>query len=310
LRRGFGGFAPTLSPLVSWAQSCLTQLVGPWVPQDAILGAATRQAIIQFQTQQSLPPTGALDDVTTQALQSACTAQAGIPDSVAAPPPPALQPPAAAAPPPPPRPRRQGAPPPGEIGEGELPTDELGAAGPRHYGRWLRHRSGDQEAFSDELHDVEEPYPPPQWPPSRRFHPPPAQIIPTGPYQTFSPCSAVLDDFSRLAVAADDLKDALREQPPDLARIANRADVVTAVSREIVTRLSSRSYVRVGCIREDLDTLASSVNVLRGPGGDAEVGSWPPARSAREQGPRRQARESLRHLLAWCRRAASRFPDI
>ena len=178
----------------------------------------------------------------------------------------------------------------------------------------IRAVCGEQEAAIDdspmELRDVEEPYPPQPWPPSRRFNPPPPQTIPTGRYQTFSPCDAVLNDFDRLAAAADDLKDALRQQPADLARIANRADVVTAVSREIVARLSARHYVQVGCSRDDLATLASSVNVLRGPGADADVGSWPPARSGRAQGPRTQARQSLRHLLSWCRRAANSFPNI
>jgi Putative peptidoglycan binding domain len=178
----------------------------------------------------------------------------------------------------------------------------------------IRAACGEQEAVIDgdpmELRDVEEPYPPQPWPPSRRFNPPPPQTIPTGRYQTFSPCDAVLNDFDRLAAAADDLKDALRQQPADLARIANRADIVTAVSREIVARLSARHYVQIGCSREDLATLASSVNVLRGPGADGDVGSWPPVRSGRAQGPRTQARQSLRHLLAWCRRAAKSFPNI
>jgi hypothetical protein len=178
----------------------------------------------------------------------------------------------------------------------------------------LRAACGEQEAFADgnmmELYDVEEPYPPPQWPTSRRFNPPPPQIIPAGRFETFSPCDAVLNDFDRLAAAADDLKALLQEEPPNFRDIANRADVVTAVSREMVDRLSTRRYVEAGCSRQDLATLASSVNVLRGPGEDADVGSWPPARSPRARGPRRQARESLGHLLAWCRRAANRFPRI
>jgi hypothetical protein len=176
----------------------------------------------------------------------------------------------------------------------------------------IRAACGEHEAVIDsgpmELRDVEEPYPLQPWPPSRRFNPP-LQNIPTGRFQSFSPCDAVLNDFDRLAAAADDLKDALRQQPADLARIANRADVVTAVSREIVARLSARHYVQVGCSREDLATLASSVNVLRGPGEDADIGSWPPARG-RAQGPRTQARQSLKNLLSWCRRAANSFPNI
>jgi hypothetical protein len=144
LRRGGGGFAPTPSPLVSWAQSCLAQLIGPWVPQDGILGAATRQAIIQFQNQQSLPPTGALDDATTQALQAACSPQPAIPDIAAAPPPPPPLPPplapqAPTAAPPPLRPHRHGAPPTSEIGEPELSDQERGEAVLHRQGRWVRH---------------------------------------------------------------------------------------------------------------------------------------------------------------------------
>ena len=180
----------------------------------------------------------------------------------------------------------------------------------------IRAACGEHEAVIDagpmELRDAEEPYPPQPWPPSRRFNPPPPQTIPTERYQTrdYSPCDAVLNDFDRLAAAADSLKAALLEKPANLAWIANRADAVTAASREIVAQLSSRHYVQVGCSREDLAILASNVDALRGPGEDADVGSWPPARSGRAQGPRTQARQSLRHLLAWCRRAAKSFPNI
>jgi hypothetical protein len=58
--------------MVAWAQACLAQLIGPWVPQDGIIGPGTRQAIAQFQGQQQLPPTGVLDDTTLEALQAAC----------------------------------------------------------------------------------------------------------------------------------------------------------------------------------------------------------------------------------------------
>ncbi len=56
---------------ISWVQSCLSQAVGPWVPQNGIPGAATRRAIRTFQ-QQRLPVTGSLDDATTSALRSSC----------------------------------------------------------------------------------------------------------------------------------------------------------------------------------------------------------------------------------------------
>jgi Putative peptidoglycan binding domain/Lysine-specific metallo-endopeptidase len=67
------GWAP--SPVVAWAQGCLSQLLGTGLPQDGIIGPDTRQAIASFQAQQQLPPTGMLDDNTVSALQAACGAQ-------------------------------------------------------------------------------------------------------------------------------------------------------------------------------------------------------------------------------------------
>ena len=64
-------------PKVYWAQSCLTQVLGTYVPQNGILNTQTQQAIQQFQTQQQLPPTGFLDDATIGALQAACSSSAG-----------------------------------------------------------------------------------------------------------------------------------------------------------------------------------------------------------------------------------------
>jgi peptidoglycan hydrolase-like protein with peptidoglycan-binding domain len=57
-------------------QGCLAQSVGPWVPQNGLIGKATRKAIRDFQQAQSLPVTGLLDDVTVGALHSACGVQA------------------------------------------------------------------------------------------------------------------------------------------------------------------------------------------------------------------------------------------
>jgi outer membrane protein OmpA-like peptidoglycan-associated protein len=88
----------TPSPTVAWAQGCLAQLLGSEVPQDGIMGPDTRQAVMQFQMQQQLPPTGMLDDNTVQALQAACSGQQAAPDSgrmVSAPPPAPPQPPPA-----------------------------------------------------------------------------------------------------------------------------------------------------------------------------------------------------------------------
>ena len=162
--------------------------------------------------------------------------------------------------------------------------------------------------LEDEYFD--EPYHWPQWPTSRTFNPPPAQTIPAGPYKTFSPCQAVEDDFGKLMLAVDDLRNQLRQRPSNLARVSNRADVVTALSRQIVVRLQKLSYVQQGCARQDMNLFASSVNAMRGGGGDADTGSWPPASSPTVQGPRRQARESLRHLLNWIRRAERNLPRL
>ena len=38
----------------------------------------------------------------------------------------------------------------------------------------------------------------------------------------------------------------------ELARVSNRADVVTALSRQIVVRLQKLSYVQQGCARQDI----------------------------------------------------------
>jgi len=63
-------------PRVQWAQSCLAKVVDPSVPQDGTLDPQTQQAIMSFQSQQQLPPTGQLDNNTVAALQQACSAQA------------------------------------------------------------------------------------------------------------------------------------------------------------------------------------------------------------------------------------------
>jgi hypothetical protein len=150
-----GDAGPPSSPLVAWAQSCLAQLVGPWVPQDGILSPTTQQAITQFQTMQQLPPTGALDDDTVGALQAACNPQfaqgapppmppiAPIPPLPPPPPAPAAPPPpqAAASPEPPPAPHHHvhAVPsPPGEIAEGELSFREDQPRELRRTGRWVR----------------------------------------------------------------------------------------------------------------------------------------------------------------------------
>jgi Putative peptidoglycan binding domain len=81
-RWGFWGGGQPLAPpapptpsILPWAQSCLNQLLGPWVLQDGIMGPNTRQAVQQFQQQQQLPVTGMLDAATVTALQAACSGQ-------------------------------------------------------------------------------------------------------------------------------------------------------------------------------------------------------------------------------------------
>jgi Putative peptidoglycan binding domain len=70
---GFG-FAPPMGDpqTVAWAQGCLAQVIGPWVPQDGALGPATLRAIRTFQVQAQLPASGALDDGTLALLAQAC----------------------------------------------------------------------------------------------------------------------------------------------------------------------------------------------------------------------------------------------
>jgi peptidoglycan hydrolase-like protein with peptidoglycan-binding domain len=139
-RRPFGLPMPMPSPLVSWAQGCLAQVLGAPLPQDGLMGPDTQQAIQQFQAQQQLPPTGILDSNTVNMLQAACSAQQAPQD---VPPPP----PAQALPPPPPA---QAAPPPdgarrhgarqqtGELDEGGFTLTEQEEPGSS--GRWVRHR--------------------------------------------------------------------------------------------------------------------------------------------------------------------------
>jgi peptidoglycan hydrolase-like protein with peptidoglycan-binding domain len=94
-----------------WAagmQACLAQVVGPWVPQNGIIGPQTRRAVQIFQGQQQIPVTGMLDAATVAALQAACSGQgpgaqappldSGVPPAPPGPPP-AAGPPAEAGPP-------------------------------------------------------------------------------------------------------------------------------------------------------------------------------------------------------------------
>jgi hypothetical protein len=136
------------SPLITWAQGCLAQVLGTEVPQDGLMGPETRQAIQQFQTQQQSPPTGILDSDTVNALQAACSGQQAAQDT-AAPPPPSSPPPRQPAPPAgsPAAPRQDGGGRHGRQQATELEEGELALAGgaPREQsggGRWIRRRGG------------------------------------------------------------------------------------------------------------------------------------------------------------------------
>jgi hypothetical protein len=128
-RRRWSGYGAQ-GPYSQWAagiQACLAQVVGPWVPQNGIVGPQTRRAVQIFQKQQQMPVTGMLDAATVAALQSACSGQAPAPQGPApdagTPPPPPAGPPAAAGPPSPPdAPDASG---PEAAGEAEIATGEL-----------------------------------------------------------------------------------------------------------------------------------------------------------------------------------------
>jgi peptidoglycan hydrolase-like protein with peptidoglycan-binding domain len=118
---------PPLSPdWVAWAQACLGRIVGPWVPQDGVMGPETVRAIQMFQTQQQVPVTGRLDSGTISVLQTTCSRPAAGPPS---PPPLSAGPPPEPGPPPPspgPPPSAQGPPPDAPAGEPPGPPEEIG----------------------------------------------------------------------------------------------------------------------------------------------------------------------------------------
>ena len=167
------------------------------------------------------------------------------------------------------------------------------------------------EAEYEESYDIDEPEWP-QWPTSRTFNPPPAQTIPTGPFRTAPDpsCQSIQDDYNELLFAVEGLKSQLRQRPSKPALVTKWSDNVRALSRQIVARLKNLTYVQSGCTRHDLEAFASLVNALRGGGTDSDSGSWPPASTGGEREPRKAARESLRHMLAWIRRAARMYPQI
>jgi hypothetical protein len=162
--------------------------------------------------------------------------------------------------------------------------------------------------LEEELFD--EGYQWPQWPSSRSFKGPASGTIPVGPPKAFAPCDALLDERRRLRLAVDEVKARLRERPTNPRRVAEAADVLTAMCRQMVSILQERWYTKQGCTKYDLHLFAESVSAVRGGGADADIGTWPGAGSPAVLGPRKQARESLRHLLYWIRRATRNFPQI
>ena len=74
-RRGWGLGVPMDTAQILWAQSCLAQVLGPWVIQDGVMGPGTHGALRTFQQQQQLLPSGVLDGNTVNALQALCGSQ-------------------------------------------------------------------------------------------------------------------------------------------------------------------------------------------------------------------------------------------
>jgi hypothetical protein len=317
---------PSGSEHVRWAQIALNETLGLRLPIHGVMDAATRSAIRSFQQRQGLPVDGVLGPETERALSAARRGrmEGGAPASASSGAEPAA---AAAEPAAAPEP-----PPPAEGAEGEFsqwgrscgcPACRRGepcSCQSRGTGSFQSEAfefepetaSNEFEsgfgAFESGFGEFENGAPEwPRWPTSRTFNPT-AGSIPTGPFKTSAPCRAMVDDFTKLTLAVDDLKRHLRQSPPDRRTVSNRVTVVRALSREIVRRLQELHYKQT-CTRDDFKTFASSVSAMRGPGADGDAGNWPQG-SANVQNRRTAARESLRHLLNWIRRAERNFPRI
>lgn len=175
-------------------------------------------------------------------------------------------------------------------------------------GRPMRSAYEAELEFEEELFD--EAYQWPQWPTSRSFTGPAPGGVPVGPPTTFAPCNALLDERRRLQLAVGEVKARLAERPANPRRVAEAANVLTEMCRQMVSILQERWYMKQGCTKSDLHLLAQSASAMREGGADGGVGSWPAAGSPAALGPRKQARESLRHLVNWLRRAERNFPGI
>ncbi|HEY2148242.1 MAG TPA: hypothetical protein VGH32_09915 [Pirellulales bacterium] len=115
--------------------------------------------------------------------------------------------------------------------------------------------------LEEELFD--EGYQWPQWPTSRSFKGPSSGTTPVGHPKAFAPCDALLDERRRLRLAVDEVKARLRERPTNPRRVAEAADVLTEMCRQIVSILRKRWYTKQGCTKYDLHLLAESVSAVR-----------------------------------------------
>src|SRR5277367_808803 len=64
---------------LSWAQGCLSQILGPWVRQTGRWDFTTKRAIRIFQSRSRLQVTGSLDRATRAAMRQACGQSADTP---------------------------------------------------------------------------------------------------------------------------------------------------------------------------------------------------------------------------------------
>ena len=136
-------------------------------------------------------------------------------------------------------------------------------------------RNAEYETFGEfeDLHDtyfeISEPF---QWPTERRYHPPPAQIIPTGPYDTV-PCGAKAN-WEDLSSEVDRLKKELRRRPLIKKSVSEVLNDLTSLNERINVRLKNH------CTHQERELFASKVRTM-----------------LRRGGLPRQAQQSLQTLL-------------
>jgi hypothetical protein len=121
----------------------------------------------------------------------------------------------------------------------------------------------------DSYFEVPEPF---QWPTERRYHPPPAQIIPTGPYDAV-PCGAK-SNLEDLSSAVDRLKKELRHRPLIKKSVSEALNDLASLNKRINVRMKNH------CTQQERKLFASKVRAM-----------------LRRGGLPRQARQSLQTLL-------------